>query len=229
MHTFDFLTNSVWAEVCDQLINKLPKVFHATFPAIFQKNFVTSMQFIRDVENLCISSTHLDNFRAHSGTMEIFKKFSLSHSIYFQLRFQAIVQQLETGLVHGSWNKKRPLPVNIAQKTSILPAPKDPIFSKEEEEIVDSHFKEYFFQWTQVTMFCLETCWKKDIFISPLTHRFFKLSIQIVHRLVKFVDEGLAGVSAPKPGSSLASLTPTEWGFIYEDLQSVQKKVEYFF
>lgn len=46
--------------------------------------------------------------------------------------------------------------------------------------------------WTTAKVWdCLTRCWKDGVFIHQLTHRFWKLSLQIIARFSVWIDEAL--------------------------------------
>uniref|UniRef100_A0A7N6BFN1 Conserved oligomeric Golgi complex subunit 2 n=1 Tax=Anabas testudineus TaxID=64144 RepID=A0A7N6BFN1_ANATE len=56
----------------------------------------------------------------------------------------------------------------------------------------------YHLQVSEVLWSCLLRCWSDKVYLSPLAHRFWKLTLQLYSRYTKFLDEVLTKTPAPE-------------------------------
>jgi conserved oligomeric Golgi complex subunit 2 len=116
-----------------------------------------------------------DRLYRHPKTAEFLKKWNLP--IYYQLRFGDCCSRL-----------------NIAVDKTIKEGWISNVFSGDEDELLklrlDHGFEISFF----VEVYSiLSSFWKEDVFLRPLTHRFLRGVVQIVGRVLAFLEEGLEG------------------------------------
>jgi len=93
---YNFLANSIFADIADSIFSRIPKIFSAAFPDTFHQNYQTSMKFLEQIEGYCSSKSELNGLRNHPSFSEFIKRWNLS--IYFQLRFQKIANEFESKL-----------------------------------------------------------------------------------------------------------------------------------
>ncbi|XP_022091249.1 conserved oligomeric Golgi complex subunit 2-like isoform X2 [Acanthaster planci] len=108
--------------------------------------------------------------------------------VYFQLRFQEIAGSLETALI-------------------------TPFDTQAHEATSDLELNAFQTLWQ-----CLHRCWQQDVYLSPLCHRFWKLTLQLLSRCAVWIEdvytsqvasdtqesEPLSKTETPKPGASSA-------------------------
>ena len=111
----------------------------------------------------------------HSATSNFFKKWNLP--IYYQLRFGEICNRLNNVLIDvqkNGWEANLFPSANsninevLSEKTFTLPC-----FN----ELYD----------------IIEWLWRPDVFLKPLTHRFFRATIQLIGRITNFIEDGMNG------------------------------------
>ncbi|CAG8671900.1 10692_t:CDS:10, partial [Funneliformis caledonium] len=197
---FEILVNSVWTEAVDAVNQRLSFIFNPGNPNVFHKNYTISMNFVSSIESMCYSKKSLLYLRNHSTYVEFMKRWQLP--VYFQLRFKEISNQIEEVLNTG-------LDVLI-------------------DNINDTQYPTFLkLSASKSIIFAIERCWSDDIFIYGLSHRFWKLTLQLIERykkwlisiLVELVDQtndritnspalrptsgpGNRGSGSPVPGSS---------------------------
>lgn len=109
LHAFNFLANSVLAEVESTLGEKRATSFSPGIPSTFHKNYLATIRFLEELEKYCISKRKLDNFRGSEHYKSLLKRWNTS--VYFTLRFQDVATSLERHL--------------SGTKPTTLPEPKD--------------------------------------------------------------------------------------------------------
>lgn len=107
-------------------------------------------------------------------------------TVYFQIRFQEIAGSLESSLSSS------------------------PVTETTTED------KEYFVGQTSSLWNCLHQCWSSDIYLDPLTHRFWKLSLLLLSRYIQWAIDAFNAVlcqekpSGADPTSSNSIENPAE-------------------
>ncbi|CAB4405568.1 unnamed protein product [Rhizophagus irregularis] len=162
--SFEILVNSIWTEVVDAVNKRISFIFNLGNPNMFHKNYSISMNFVSSIENICYSKKSLLYLRNHSTYMEFMKRWQLS--VYFQLRFKEISNQIEGTLALNvlsidNSNNDTQYPTSLK-----LPASKS-------------------------TILAIERCWSEEVFIYGLSHRFWKLTLQLIERYKKWLTSTL--------------------------------------
>lgn len=160
--SFEILVNSMWAEIVESITKKQSIIFNPGIPNVFHKNYTISMNFVSDIENMCTSRKSLLYLRNHTSYVDFMKRWQLP--VYFQLRFKEISSQVENALITAI-----DIQVdsdNDLQSTLKLPASKSIIFA-------------------------IERCWADDVFVYGLSHRFWKLTLQLIQRYKNWLLLGL--------------------------------------
>ncbi|CAG8507539.1 9713_t:CDS:10 [Paraglomus brasilianum] len=150
--SYEILVNSVWTEVVDTILKKLGVIFNAGNPNTFHKNYTISMGFVSGVESMCSSKKSLLYLRNHNSYVEYMKRWQLA--VYFQLRFREISIQVEDVLGSGL-------------ELSATGFSNSAVFK---------------FPASRTIMAAIQRCWADDIFIYGLSHRFWKLTLQLLQR-----------------------------------------------
>lgn len=170
---FDLLVNSIWTEVAERLNAELGSViFAAGQPDIFHKNFSISMEFISQFEDFCGSEKTLINLRQHPSYQTFMKKWQLP--VYFQLRFKQIASRCED------------------------------VFQSESSLTVDSRkgADSLVLSASQSIDQAIKTCWSKHVFVFQLSHRFWRLTLQLIQRYKSWLETTTVHLSEPKQPTS---------------------------
>ncbi|KAG0432683.1 hypothetical protein HPB47_020624 [Ixodes persulcatus] len=163
---YAFVGRGLWPELCEQLERRLPSVFAAGNPGVFQSRFSATLAFLARLERLCGSIEAVGQFRQQESYRRFLAKWNLA--IYFQLRFQEIASQLEVALSEpGKLSSGGPFRLSCHQCL-----------------------------WAQ-----LERCWHPEVFVAPLAHRFWKLTLQLLARHRHWLHQQAQGTQelAPVP------------------------------
>ena len=129
--------------------------FLAGNPDLFHKNYLTIMDFLNKLE------VHLVSVEAFHQS-ELYQNFvgRWNLNVYFQIRFREIATPVEEACL------------NVMDKVSTIDTP----------TTTNSNFH---LKLSQSTLDAIYQCWKSDVFLKPLTQKFWKLSLQIVARYCK--------------------------------------------
>ncbi|KAF3708114.1 Conserved oligomeric Golgi complex subunit 2 [Channa argus] len=189
------------------------------------------------------------------GNPDIFyERYSMS--IEFVRRFerqcssQSSVKRLRVHPSYTSFHNKWNLPVYFQLRyKEIAGSLENAISDGLEAAPAGSAFN---LQVSEVLWSCLMRCWSEKVYLSPLAHRFWKLTLQLYSRYAKFLDEVLTKTSPPEvtkeptrplPSSASstssrtsmdeggsesggpASLSTKQLVYIAADIQKLQQKI----
>lgn len=173
LRSFDFMSNATFPSVVSKICSKTPSIFAPGDPTHFQKNYKETMRFISGVEQLCQYKERVVNLRQHASYKNFISKWNLP--IYFQIRLQEIAGSLEHQIL---------TPFTFTLDT----APRD---TTEVDSSADDAGTAPRFQLpiTQMLVLCLQRCWDNNVVLKPLTHRFYKLSLQLLKRYAVWLSE----------------------------------------
>ncbi|CDS10439.1 hypothetical protein LRAMOSA03115 [Lichtheimia ramosa] len=155
--TYEILVNSFWVEVIDRLNRHGSSIYAPGQTDAFHKSYTASISFVSSIENLCTSRKSLICLRSHPRYSEFMKRWQLP--VYFQLRFREIVKNVEDLLNNPTASTA------IQQPASDSPG--------------ENHLA---FAATRSISQAIEKCWSDHIFLYSLSHRFWKLTLQLTKR-----------------------------------------------
>ncbi|XP_064110909.1 conserved oligomeric Golgi complex subunit 2-like [Macrobrachium nipponense] len=150
---YSFLERAAWPEIVTALETGTPHIFNPGNPAYFHQRYLETIEFMESFEKLLGTKEKILAFR---GMME-YKSF-MEHwnlPVYFQIRYQEIGQVVECSLNQGDGDLCA-LPVNYEG--------------------------EFRLNATQVVWDSLLKCYSSEVFLPPLLHRFWKLTLLILAR-----------------------------------------------
>ncbi|XP_068246135.1 conserved oligomeric Golgi complex subunit 2 [Palaemon carinicauda] len=150
---YSFLERAAWPEIVTALETGTPHIFNPGNPAYFHQRYLETIEFIELFEKLLGTKEKIIAFR---GMME-YKSF-MEHwnlPVYFQIRYQEIGQVVECSLNQGDGDLCE-LSVNYDGEFRLSPS--------------------------QVVWDSLLKCYSSEVFLPPLLHRFWKLTLLILAR-----------------------------------------------
>ncbi|KAL1927350.1 hypothetical protein VTP01DRAFT_3979 [Rhizomucor pusillus] len=153
--SYEVVVNSFWTELVDRINKDFSGIYAPGQTDTFHKNYTASISFVSNLESLCSSKKSLVYFRQHPRYTEFMKRWQLP--VYFQLRFREIVNIVEDVL-----------------SNSKLTIPTDKIEQRKEEGLVLPASK--------AVIKAVEQCWSDRVFLYGLSHRFWKLTLQLLKR-----------------------------------------------
>eukprot|EP00472_Partenskyella_glossopodia_P009772 CAMPEP_0197526952 /NCGR_PEP_ID=MMETSP1318-20131121/19861_1 /TAXON_ID=552666 /ORGANISM="Partenskyella glossopodia, Strain RCC365" /LENGTH=846 /DNA_ID=CAMNT_0043081359 /DNA_START=83 /DNA_END=2623 /DNA_ORIENTATION=- len=173
---FNFTAHSVAEEVLPAIEkNGGAELFAPYIPQRFLSHYRSAQGLLRALDDLCPDSARRDVLRRLTSVLHFEGKWSLP--VYFQLRFQELRKPLETAVGSPPEEPKRiPVPVRgSGTEAKFLLKASRAVFSGVKE------------------------CWKPDVWIDKLTHRFFKASVQLLRRYATWATKGVGGTSISSP------------------------------
>ncbi|KAI9202619.1 oligomeric golgi complex component, COG2-domain-containing protein [Polychytrium aggregatum] len=188
---YDLLVDTLWPSISSTIIKKLPVLFSPGIPEIFHQNYTMAIRFVSAIEALCQNKLQLKKLRAHPAYSDYMKKWQLS--AYFQIRFKSIVAgycDAESRSCDGVIDAAEIKPLEHGM---ILPV---------------SH----------ALLDALARCWDDGVFLLGLSHRFWRLTLQLLSRytnwLQAFVDANVQpqimdAVQRGESSGALRSSTPS--------------------
>lgn len=162
---YNFILNSFWPEIEYRLEVHMSSIFAPGNPELFFSRYNDSLDFIKKMEKYFETAEEIEQFHSHLQYKNFQQKWNLP--IYFQIRFQEIAGAFENVLSETINN----------QCFVSDPSPDD--FKLNATKLC----------WTSLT-----SCWAQGVFIVALTHRFFKLNLQILSRYCTWVDTAIKQV-----------------------------------
>ena len=159
---YDFVSRSFWTEFVAQLDSpNLRSLFTVADPATFHRNYQTTLKFVKQVEGLLsYTSTSVAEFRESPSYEHLTSKWNLA--VYYQLRFQEICGKLESCLnCESSYEPSKVISANG-------------LWLDGSTEVYGA----------------LNEIWNEETtFIAALSHRFWKLSLLVLHRYSRWISQ----------------------------------------
>lgn len=198
----NFVGNGVWPQIQSAIALNMTAAFSPGIPDIFHKSFMSGCKIYHAIEATSTNEEFKIQLRESKTAAEFWKHWNLP--VYFQLRFQEITSRFDRHLCAG--------PVSITSS---------PIDSEDWANSSSVIFRTDVYRSTPSASLvaCLRRCWAEDIFHITLTHRFLRLSLQLLARYCTWVRTGLAG-EWPNPDA-----VPKGAARVYHDITVLQKRL----
>ncbi|KAF5393319.1 hypothetical protein D9757_000644 [Collybiopsis confluens] len=185
---FDIMANVIWNEVGTAIMGDLGNVvFAAGRPDEFRKNYELTQAFIRSLELLAPSPQAIESMRAHPVYSIFGKRWQLP--VYFQMRWKEIVGKVEEALA---------LPLESSRKINVDGM--DTLLTPQAAAV-----------WVALT-----ACWSAEIYIPELSHKFWRLTLQLLSRYRGWLNDiiqqnsySASVASAPGKNSETSAGTST--------------------
>ncbi|KAI7849841.1 hypothetical protein BDC45DRAFT_546809 [Circinella umbellata] len=153
--SYEILVNSFWVEVVERINAECSSIYAPGQTNTFHKNYSATVAFISGVESLCSTKKSLLYLRSHQRYAEFMKRWQLP--VYFQLRFREIINSVEELL-------------------------NDPKASIAADNLSKPTEKGLALAATLAVSNAIEQCWSDNVFLYGLSHRFWKLTLQLLRR-----------------------------------------------
>ncbi|KAK7027304.1 hypothetical protein SK128_000912 [Halocaridina rubra] len=150
---YSFLERSAWPEIVTALETGTQHIFNPGNPATFHQRYLETLEFLESFEKLLGSKEKILAFRDMLEYKNFMEHWNLP--VYFQIRYQEIGQVVECSL-------------NQADGDAAL--------------LLTSGSGEFKYQPSQTVWESLLKCYSSDIYLPPLLHRFWKLTLLILAR-----------------------------------------------
>uniref|UniRef100_A0A4W6DN46 Conserved oligomeric Golgi complex subunit 2 n=1 Tax=Lates calcarifer TaxID=8187 RepID=A0A4W6DN46_LATCA len=129
-------------------------------------------------------------FERYSVSMEFVRRFER------QCSSQASVKRLRVHPSYTSFHNKWNLPVYFQLRYKEIAGSLENAISDGLEAAPAG--SAYHLQVSEVLWSCLVRCWSDKVYLSPLAHRFWKLTLQLYSRYAKFLNEVLTKTPSPE-------------------------------
>ncbi|XP_030603882.1 conserved oligomeric Golgi complex subunit 2 [Archocentrus centrarchus] len=129
-------------------------------------------------------------YERYSVTMEFVRRFER------QCSSQASVKRLRVHPSYTGFQNKWNLPVYFQLRYKEIAGRLENVIS--DGLVAAPAGSAYHLQVSEVLWSCLVRCWSEGVYLSPLAHRFWKLTLQLYARYAKFLDEVLTKTPSPE-------------------------------
>ncbi|KAF7782587.1 hypothetical protein Agabi119p4_1963 [Agaricus bisporus var. burnettii] len=178
---YRIMSHVIWEEVANAVINDLgDSIFAAGRPDDLRRNYDTTQNFLRCLELYAPSVRAVHAMREHELYREFEKRWQLP--VYFQLRWKEIVADVEV-----VFTDLRLEPSSVIKDR--------PVFLLAQTKAL----------WKAVA-----ACWSPEILIPELSHRFWRLTLQLLSRYGSWLNSVYAIVADSNPALRLATSTSSE-------------------
>lgn len=151
---YEFIVEVFWIEILKQIASIIP--VYITSPSgdaeKFYADYSATVAFLLQFEQCFVKFISIKCMREHNVYKTLIEKWNLE--VYFKMRFVEIAGKFERTLLFQNQNKT---------------------FIKDE----NSH---YLLMSSEVLIECVNLCWDDTIFLRPLYHEFWKLTLQLISR-----------------------------------------------
>ncbi|KAF2360155.1 COG complex component COG2 C-terminal [Trinorchestia longiramus] len=151
-----FIERSVFPEVVTAL-SRLPDFYSPANPTAFHQRYVECMALLERLELMLVTRERVEQFRALDEHQKFLDLWNLA--VYFQIRNQEIRQVVESSLCEEEG-------VKLLRRDTAAPG------SGEGLQLCS----------TRGVVRGVEQCWLPDVFLPPLLHRFWKLTLLVLSR-----------------------------------------------
>lgn len=169
----DFVSRAVWPEIEETVISHMGAAFSPGIPDVFHKSVCAGRKLYEAMENVAGSDEQKEAVRNSDATSTFWRRWNLP--VYFQLRFADITTAFDKTLSEG--------PIEVPKETAATRGATPGLLRSDV----------YGVKATASLVSSLKRCWAEDVFLSALSHRFVRLSLQLLARYVTWVRSGLAG------------------------------------
>lgn len=155
-----FIANVIWEQVSNRLMTEIGQpLFSVGDPDQFYIYYTISANFVNRIEELCFSQSQnqLDVLHNHPSFQSFNKKWQLP--LYYKLRLNEIVKDLE---------------INLGQ-----PLIKSKFNSNNNNNNNNGNDIKFLLLYTQATYSALLKCWSNNVYLDDLRALFWKLSLQV--------------------------------------------------
>jgi len=169
---YNVLVNSAILPTLQLITTSLgASLFAAGNPSKFHRNYSCTIKFLEQLEEFCSTPRQVLSLRAHPDWKAFKNKWQLA--VYAQIRTKEMILAIEDGLLNGL---KPPDPTPI-----ITPAPSS--------NGQDPHCKSpYLLKGSATIDHVLHSIWQDDIFLTDLTHRFWRLTLMGISRYATWLN-----------------------------------------
>ncbi|KAI9016767.1 hypothetical protein DFJ74DRAFT_242318 [Hyaloraphidium curvatum] len=175
--SFQMLTHVVWVAVASAIQQQLPIIFAPGIPDAFHENYTTTLAFLGKLESFAPDAKALRFLRSHVSYVEFMRRWQTS--VYFQIRFTAITTVFEDHVSRAT----------SETVTASLDALDSPDWSNGNLLLPVS----------KALLEAISTSWADDVWLFPLSFRFWKLTLQCIGRFGLWLRSVTEAYHEPSP------------------------------
>ncbi|KAI9602724.1 hypothetical protein H4Q26_002021 [Puccinia striiformis f. sp. tritici PST-130] len=170
---YNVLVNSIILPTLQLITTSLgSRLFAAGNPNTFHRNYSYTIKFLEQLEEFCSTPRQVLNLRAHPEWRAFKNKWQLA--VYAQIKTKEIILTIEEGLLDG-------LKSPNSTPTIIAPVQSDNGY--------DPHVKsDYLLKGSATIDHVLRSVWQDDVFLTDLTHRFWRLTLMAISRYATWLN-----------------------------------------
>lgn len=160
---YNFLFNSFWFAIEERLETNLSSIFAPGNPDNFYQKYKCSLEFLIRIEMIIDDDELVEQFHQTKQYKNFQKRWNLP--VYFQIRFQEIATNFEK--------------ICEIDETSLF------VTSNQDSKDSNQFQLKVFFE----AISCIAKCWMDEVYVDQLFHKFFKLSFQLIARMIHWIEE----------------------------------------
>ncbi|XP_037946557.1 conserved oligomeric Golgi complex subunit 2-like, partial [Teleopsis dalmanni] len=192
LHGFNFLVNSYWVDVASRIETHMMSIFAPGNAEIFYTKYKCTRDFISKIEELLSTPEAIEHFRQHKQTKSFQARWNLP--VYFQICFQDIAGQFEAVLEPPLNNNNLTNADNERNSFRLLP------FNKAYKAML--------------------RCWADGLYLPEVFPKFYRLNIQIVVRLSRWISTVMPMITTNKVNELPAGFNKTDFLItLHDDIQ----------
>ncbi|CEI93171.1 hypothetical protein RMCBS344292_07411 [Rhizopus microsporus] len=180
----EVLVNSLWAEITEEISKKCRAIFAPGQMTVFHKNYTTTISFISSFEGLCQSRRSMVYLRHHPTYIDFMKKWQLP--VYQSRRSMVYLRHHPTYI---DFMKKWQLPVYFQLKLREIVVRVEDVLNDNTQSM--NKGEDNRLEGTRVVMSTIQECWSDQVYLYGLSHRFWKLTLQLIKRYTLWVTDML--------------------------------------
>lgn len=198
----DFVGRAVWPQIQNAISSHMSAAFSPGIPDVFHQSVLAGNRLYAAIEAGVGSELHRNELRKSAPTQDFWKHWNLP--VYFQLRFQEVTSKFDQHLSEGP-----------------APLAGSPFATNDKSDSGSRLLRTDVYRAipTASLVASLRRCWSQDVFLPSLTHRFLRLSLQLLARYSTWVRTGLAGEWTS------SDALPKGAARVFYDITLVQKRI----
>ncbi|CAH7674663.1 oligomeric golgi complex component, COG2-domain-containing protein [Phakopsora pachyrhizi] len=162
--TYNILVNSIISPTLQLIVSTVgSSLFASGNPSTFHRNYSCTVNFLYRLEAFCSSPRQVLNLRAHPDWQNFRNKWQLP--VYAQIRTKEMIYSIEDGLSDDLKHSET--------------------YSKTGGNLKDS---KYLLRSSETVNRVISVLWQDDVFLTDLTHRFWRLTLMALSRYKTWLD-----------------------------------------
>jgi hypothetical protein len=186
---YDILTCVIWPEIVQLIQTEAQNLnlFATGLADVFHRNFEATQKFLTKFEGYYNNVDEVIRFRNSNVYRQFMKRWNLS--VYFRLRMKQIVEPLATLLNSTSLSTTQSIDVLLLVTTPTTNSTSSTTAASSSSSLSSASLSSSFrFVASLSLVNALFRCWTADVWLLPITHKFLKLSLQLLRAYHQFVN-----------------------------------------